>query len=54
LVADTVISVRRTRSGDAWATRQGMPAGEPEPRTVGLGLPTIGVPAPLPDAPACG
>ena len=57
LVADTVISVRRTRSGDAWEARQGRPAGEPGAsgtRTVGLGLPSIGVPAPLPDAPVCG
>ncbi|MGZ6814299.1 MAG: MiaB/RimO family radical SAM methylthiotransferase, partial [Nocardioidaceae bacterium] len=51
LVADTVVSVRRTRSGDAWESRQGKPD---EPRKVGLGLPTIGVPAPLPDAPVCG
>jgi len=51
LVADTVIGVRRTRSGDAWEARQGRAE---ETRKVGLGLPTVGVPAPLPDAPACG
>ncbi|WP_017935826.1 tRNA (N6-isopentenyl adenosine(37)-C2)-methylthiotransferase MiaB [Nocardioides sp. Iso805N] len=50
LVADRVVSVRRTRSGDAWEARQGRAE---ETRTVGLGLPTIGVPAPLPAAPAC-
>jgi len=46
-----VLSVRRTRSGDAWEARQGRAE---ETRTVGLGLPTVGVPAPLPDAPVCG
>jgi tRNA-2-methylthio-N6-dimethylallyladenosine synthase len=45
-----VLAVRRTRSGDAWAARQG--AG-PKVAGVGLGMPTVGVPAPLPDAPAC-
>jgi tRNA-2-methylthio-N6-dimethylallyladenosine synthase len=48
LVADgPVRSVRRTRAGDAWERRTSSPQG------VSLGLPTIGVPAPLPDAPAC-
>ncbi len=48
LVADgPVLALRRTRSGDAWALRQAQPAG------VGLGMPSVGVPAPLPDAPAC-
>ncbi|HEY0888961.1 MAG TPA: tRNA (N6-isopentenyl adenosine(37)-C2)-methylthiotransferase MiaB [Nocardioides sp.] len=47
-----VMAVRPTRSGDAWAVRQGRPADEP--RQVGLGMPSIGVPAPLPDAPVCG
>ena len=52
LVADgAVLGVRRTRSGDAWEARQGRAQ---ETRTVGLGLPSVGVPAPLPDAPACG
>jgi tRNA-2-methylthio-N6-dimethylallyladenosine synthase len=49
LVADgPVVSVRRTRAGDAWERRTA-----PAPVGVSLGLPTIGVPAPLPDAPAC-
>jgi tRNA-2-methylthio-N6-dimethylallyladenosine synthase len=50
LVADgPVVSVRRTRAGDAWERRTAeRPAG------VVLGLPTVGVPAPLPDAPVCG
>jgi len=56
LVADRVVSVRRTRSGDAWALRQAQGAEEAQgqARTVGLGLPTVGVPEPLPDAPVCG
>ena len=49
LVADRVVSVRRTRSGDAWQARTSAPT----PAGVGLGMPTVGVPAPLPDAPAC-
>ncbi len=49
LVADgPVRSIRRTRSGDAWEARTQEP-----PAGVSLGMPTIGVPAPLPDAPAC-
>ncbi|MDQ4112005.1 MAG: tRNA (N6-isopentenyl adenosine(37)-C2)-methylthiotransferase MiaB [Actinomycetota bacterium] len=53
LVADNpVLEVRRTRSGDAWEARQGRP--EPEAASVGLGMPSVGVPAPLPAAPACG
>jgi tRNA-2-methylthio-N6-dimethylallyladenosine synthase len=48
LVADgAATAVRRTRSGDAWEARTAAPAG------VALGMPTLGVPAPLPDAPAC-
>jgi tRNA-2-methylthio-N6-dimethylallyladenosine synthase len=51
LVADgPVLDVRRTRSGDAWELRQGVPT---EPAGVVLGMPAIGVPAPLADAPAC-
>jgi tRNA-2-methylthio-N6-dimethylallyladenosine synthase len=50
LVADRVLGVRRTRSGDAWEAR----TGEPAKPTVGLGMPSIGVPAPLPVANACG
>ncbi|WP_028656763.1 tRNA (N6-isopentenyl adenosine(37)-C2)-methylthiotransferase MiaB [Nocardioides sp. J54] len=52
LVADgPVRSLRRTRSGDAWERRTAEP-----PATgpaVGLGMPSVGVPAPLPEAPAC-
>jgi tRNA-2-methylthio-N6-dimethylallyladenosine synthase len=52
LVADgPVRALRRTRSGDAWERRQGV---ADEPRSVGLGMPAVGVPAPLPDAPVCG
>ncbi|HYH35493.1 MAG TPA: tRNA (N6-isopentenyl adenosine(37)-C2)-methylthiotransferase MiaB, partial [Nocardioides sp.] len=51
LVADgPVLDVRRTRSGDAWEAR----AAGPAPAAVGLGMPTVGVPAPMPEAPACG
>jgi tRNA-2-methylthio-N6-dimethylallyladenosine synthase len=51
LVADgPVLDVRRTRSGDAWQAR----TADPAPAAVGLGMPTVGVPAPLPDAPVCG
>ena len=51
LVADgAAIAVRRTRSGDAWQARNASPA---TPAGVTLGMPTLGVPAPLPDAPAC-
>ncbi len=49
LVADRVVSVRRTRSGDAWQARTSAPT----PSGVGLGMPAVGVPVPLPDAPAC-
>lgn len=50
LVADgPVVSVRRTRAGDAWERR----VATTSQASVSLGLPTIGVPAPLPDAPAC-
>ena len=49
LVADgPVLAVRRTRSGDAWEGASG-----PTPAGVSLGMPALGVPAPLPDAPAC-
>ena len=52
LVADGAIrSVRRTRAGDAWERRTSAP---PAPTGVGLGMPTVGAPAPLPPAPACG
>jgi tRNA-2-methylthio-N6-dimethylallyladenosine synthase len=53
LVADgPVHRLRRTRAGDAWARRR---AGDHErPPAVGLGMPAVGAPAPLPDAPTCG
>ncbi len=50
LVADGPATVRRTRSGDAWEARTAAPG----PGVgVTLGMPTLGVPAPLPAAPAC-
>lgn len=52
LVADGPIrAVRRTRAGDAWERRTAAPAA---PAAVGLGMPGVGAPAPLPPAPACG
>jgi len=51
LVADRVLAVRRTRSGDAWEARTSAPAPS---GAVGLGMPSLGVPAPLPAAPVCG
>ncbi|WP_328470203.1 tRNA (N6-isopentenyl adenosine(37)-C2)-methylthiotransferase MiaB [Streptomyces sp. NBC_00448] len=42
------LSVRRTRAGDAWERRQGAAAAKPA--GVMLGLPTIGAPAPAPEA----
>jgi tRNA-2-methylthio-N6-dimethylallyladenosine synthase len=49
LVADgPVQSVRRTRSGDAWEARTAS-----RPVGVALGLPTVGVPAPLPAQDGC-
>ena len=51
LVADgPVLGLRRTRSGDAWEARRTTP----QPSGVSLGMPAVGVPAALPDAPACG
>ncbi|MCD9198381.1 tRNA (N6-isopentenyl adenosine(37)-C2)-methylthiotransferase MiaB [Aeromicrobium wangtongii] len=51
LVSDEApIAYRRTKAGDAWESRQG----RTEVRSVGLGMPSLGVPAPLPPAaPAC-
>jgi tRNA-2-methylthio-N6-dimethylallyladenosine synthase len=52
LVADgPVLDVRRTRSGDAWEAR--VSTGSTVGEGVSLGMPTLGVPAPLPDAPVC-
>jgi tRNA-2-methylthio-N6-dimethylallyladenosine synthase len=62
LVSDAPVrSVRRTRSGDAWEARSSTGADGSGPgsdgggpgRGVSLGLPTVGVPPPLPDAPTC-
>jgi tRNA-2-methylthio-N6-dimethylallyladenosine synthase len=51
LVSDAPVqSVRRTRSGDAWEARQGLA----RPSGVLLGLPGVGVPAPLEPATGCG
>jgi tRNA-2-methylthio-N6-dimethylallyladenosine synthase len=50
LVADgPIASVRRTAAGDAWERRTAAPRS-----AVSLGLPRIGAPAPLPEAPVCG
>ncbi|MCC5575179.1 tRNA (N6-isopentenyl adenosine(37)-C2)-methylthiotransferase MiaB [Microtetraspora sp. AC03309] len=46
LVADTVVSVRRTRAGDAWEARQAAPD---TGRGVNLGMPTIGRPPAAPE-----
>ena len=52
LVADgPVLSVRRTRAGDAWERRSSEPVA---PTGIGLGMPGVGVPAPLPPVSACG
>jgi tRNA-2-methylthio-N6-dimethylallyladenosine synthase len=43
-------NLRRTRGGDAWADSQTRPDRRP---AVSLGLPSIGLPAPLPTQPGC-
>ena len=55
LVADgPVRALRRTRAGDAWQRRtQGPPEVAGGTGNVSLGMPTLGVPEPLPEAPAC-
>ncbi len=51
LVADApVLALRPTRAGDAWEARTAARA----PAAVGLGMPAVGAPAPLPEAPGCG
>jgi len=45
-----LINLRRTRGGDAWASRRAAPDSRPP---VPLGLPSIGVAAPLPAAVGC-
>ena len=42
--------LRRTRGGDAWEGT----VSAPKPTGVGLGMPAVGTPEPLPPAPACG
>ena len=49
LVADRVVATRRTRSGDAWEARTAGPTAA----GVVLGMPTVGIPAPLSAAPSC-
>ncbi|MFX4270943.1 tRNA (N6-isopentenyl adenosine(37)-C2)-methylthiotransferase MiaB [Propionibacteriaceae bacterium Y1685] len=52
LNADAGVSgLRRTRGGDAWQAAQDQPT---TARPVGLGMPGVGAPPPLPAAPACG
>ncbi len=51
LVADgPLLGVRRTRSGDAWEAR----TSAPRQAGVSLGMPAVGVPAPVSPAPVCG
>ncbi|MBA8795420.1 tRNA-2-methylthio-N6-dimethylallyladenosine synthase [Friedmanniella endophytica] len=48
---DGLLTLRRTRGGDAWEARE---RGEVAPSAaVGLGMPSVGVPAPLPPARGC-
>ncbi|GAA4810137.1 tRNA (N6-isopentenyl adenosine(37)-C2)-methylthiotransferase MiaB [Nocardioides caeni] len=58
LVADgPVKALRRTRSGDAWERRVSTGStsgGGATSKGVGLGMPSVGVPAPLPAGPTCG
>jgi tRNA-2-methylthio-N6-dimethylallyladenosine synthase len=50
LIADgPLLALRRTRSGDAWEAR----TAQPSTPAVGLGMPTVGVPAPLPEGASC-
>jgi tRNA-2-methylthio-N6-dimethylallyladenosine synthase len=46
---DEPVGIRRTAAGDAWEQRHG----RTEVRSVGLGMPSLGVPAPLEPAPTC-
>jgi tRNA-2-methylthio-N6-dimethylallyladenosine synthase len=53
LAEGPTLVVRRTRAGDAWEKRRATPADDAaKPAGVMLGLPTIGAPAPLPQADA--
>ncbi|HEU5483591.1 MAG TPA: MiaB/RimO family radical SAM methylthiotransferase, partial [Microlunatus sp.] len=47
-----LLSLRRTRGGDAWQARQQGTA-VTGPQSVGLGMPGVGLPAPLPPVAAC-
>ncbi|WP_148613850.1 tRNA (N6-isopentenyl adenosine(37)-C2)-methylthiotransferase MiaB [Nocardioides rubriscoriae] len=51
LVADRVVSTRRTRSGDAWEARTLAPP--PTSTGVVLGMPTVGIPVGVSEAPTC-
>jgi tRNA-2-methylthio-N6-dimethylallyladenosine synthase len=54
LVADgPATAVRRTRSGDAWEARVSTSSTTGGSQGVTLGMPSLGVPAPLPDTSAC-
>ncbi|HWV27075.1 MAG TPA: tRNA (N6-isopentenyl adenosine(37)-C2)-methylthiotransferase MiaB [Aeromicrobium sp.] len=48
---DALLSLRRTAAGDAWERRQGRT--QVSTPGVALGMPSVGVPPPLPAAPAC-
>jgi tRNA-2-methylthio-N6-dimethylallyladenosine synthase len=48
-----LLSLRRTRGGDAWQARRDGVAAPTAATSVGLGMPGLGVPAPLPPAAAC-
>ena len=54
LTADEgLLSLRRTRGGDAWQARRDGVGAPVAATSVGLGMPGLGVPAPLPPAAAC-
>jgi tRNA-2-methylthio-N6-dimethylallyladenosine synthase len=48
-----LLSLRRTRGGDAWQVRRDGVDAPVAAASVGLGMPGIGLPAPLPPAAAC-
>jgi tRNA-2-methylthio-N6-dimethylallyladenosine synthase len=48
-----LLSLRRTRGGDAWQARRDGLVAPTGATAVGLGMPGLGAPAPLPPAPAC-
>ena len=50
---DGLLSLRRTRGGDAWQARRDGVDAPVAAGSVGLGMPGLGVPAPLPPAAAC-